>query len=228
MNDIKRSAWKGYALIFINILSLILLGLIMQIGGAYLVNAAVAILEDGAGAAATAAGEYSDYMNYIRSFEPRQMMHAIFVAPLVEELVFRLIFLRAGKWVLPFGDANIIQAVLFGVYHWTSFQRVYGIVMGLIIGCVFYYCPIIFRNRKTHKSGLLELPNSLIGVALTFLLHMTVNAAGLFVTPLFPADLPLAVQLFIGMALMAVAAAVCFVLFKQSAKEAVIEDKKEQ
>ncbi len=213
MADVKR-----YLIAGVNIIALLMLGLIMQIGGAYLVNVAVAVLGQSAGAAAAAANEYSGYMNYIRSFDPRQIGHAVFVAPLVEELVFRLIFLRAGKMILPFWAANLVQAILFGIYHGTSFQRVYGFVMGLIIGCVFYYCPLIYRscNLAEGKGKLLDFPNSLMGVAFSIILHMTINAAGLFVAPLFPADIAIGVQAAIGICLMGTAVAVCIRLWRMS------------
>ena len=200
----------------LNIISLLFLGIVMQIGGAYLVNAAVKILDGTGGAAASAAEQYSDYMEYIRSMDPRQIGHVIFVAPLVEELVFRLIFLRAGKMVLPFWAANIIQAVLFGIYHGVAIQRVYGVIMGLIIGCVFYYCPIIFRSHTSKENGLADLPNSLMGFAATFVLHMTINVAGLYIAPLFPADVPVPVQLTAGILLMATAVAAVYRLYVQS------------
>ena len=200
----------------INVIALIMLGLVIQIGGAYLVNAAIAIMGD----SVPASGEYIDYMARIRSFEPRQIGHVIFVAPLVEEIVFRLIFLRAGKMVLPFWAANLIQAALFGCYHGLMIQRVYGFVMGLLIGCVFWYCPIIYRRHHSkdeqRSSGLIDMPDCLIGVMISFVLHMIINAGGIFVAPLFPADLPVYVQTLAGCILMLAAAAACFVLFRQS------------
>ncbi len=196
----------------INIASLVILGLSLQIGGAYIVNAAVNCMENGAGAVGEAAGQYIDYMDAIRSLEPRQIMHVIFVAPLVEEIIFRLIFLRAGKMILPFWAANLIQAALFGIYHSTTVQKVYGFVMGLIIGCVFYYCPIIYRNLRS-TPGLLDLPNSLFGVAITFFLHMIINSTGLYVAPLLPADIAIPAQFGLGIVLMLISAGAVYVLW---------------
>ncbi|MCR5830593.1 MAG: CPBP family intramembrane metalloprotease [Lachnospiraceae bacterium] len=210
----RRIIWA-----IVNSLAIILLGLLMQTGGAYLVNAAVEFMgNNSASSASAAASQYRDYMTAIRSFEPRQLIHTIFVGPLLEELVFRLIFLRAGKMILPFWAANLIQAVLFGLYHTLTIQRVYGFVMGLLIGCVFYYCPIIFRKRN-DKSSLLDLPNSLFGVAITILLHIVINASGIYVAPLFPADIPLPSQTIIGCICMAASSAVAFVLYLQSKSE---------
>ena len=200
-------------MVAINIAALILFGLILQIGGAYLVNAAVTVLGGtDAGAAAT---EYESFMETVRAMEPRQVIHIVFVAPLVEEIVFRLIFLRAGRMLLPFWCANIIQAVLFGIYHGVAIQRVYGFAMGLLIGCVFYYCPIIYR-KYLPKGALADLPNSLFGAALTFLLHMVINSSGLFLTPLFSADINVALQICLGLILMASAVYVCFRLYRES------------
>ena len=217
----KRLMWD-----IINITSLILLGLALQIGGAYMVNAAVNCMEGAAGSAGKAAEQYITYMEAIRDLEPRQITHVIFVAPLVEEIIFRLIFLRAGKMLLPFWAANLIQAALFGIYHSTTVQKVYGFAMGLIIGCVFYYCPIIYRSIRSREGekgasgrslpGLLDLPNALVGVALTILLHMTVNTTGLYLAPLLPSDIAIPAQFGLGAVLLIIAAAAAFVLWDRS------------
>lgn len=198
----------------LNIAAIILLGLVLQIGGAYLVNAAVGIMGeyDEASAVASAALQYGDFMSYIRTIEPKQFANVIFVAPLIEEIVFRLIFLRAGNMVLPFWGANLIQAALFGLYHTITIQRIYGFVIGLVIGCVFHYCPLIYRkyhpDGEEDKALLSAVPGSIIGVGTTFLLHVVINSAGLFVAPLLPADIPYFLQIFTGSALMLMAFAV--------------------
>ena len=199
-----------------NITALIALGVVMQIGGAYLVNAAVIFMGDSG-----VAGQYSDYMEVIRSLDTRNIMQAIIVMPIIEELVFRLIFLRAGRMIMPFWAANLVQAVLFGVYHTVTIQRIYGFVLGLMIGCVFYYCPIIYKgtwNRTEEPSPcpapqLLGLPNSLMGYGITVMLHVTINAAGIFLAPLLPADIPLALQFAIGTIFIALAATACLKLY---------------
>ncbi len=222
---------KGALMAALNIFSIILLGLVLQIGGAYLVNAAVNIMGamDDASYVASAALQYGDFMEYINTIEPRQFANVIFVAPLIEEIVFRLIFLRAGRMVLPFWAANLIQAALFGLYHTITIQRVYGFVIGLVIGCVFYYCPIIYRlyqnrgKKPGEERGLSALPNSLIGVSITFLLHVVINTAGLFIAPLLPADISYTLQIVIGSIFMMIAFATVFVLYKLSCKS---DDKK--
>ncbi len=221
---------KHRVMVTVNIFSLIMLGLVLQIGGAYLVNAAVNLLGGGSfsgSAAAEIAEQYGRYMDRIRNIEPRQFTQIIFVSPLVEEIVFRLLFLRAGKMVMPFWAANILQAILFGVYHAVTIQKIYGFVMGLMIGCVCHYCPIIYRKviRQINAEssdrpvwGLLDVPDSIMGVAITFVLHVVINTTGLFVAPLMPADIPVVLQVIIGVLLMALAAGACYMLMR-GAKE---------
>ncbi len=201
----------------INIITFVVLALILQTGGAYLVNAAIAIMGEGAAPAA----QYSDYMSRIRELELRQMIHAVFVGPLLEELVFRLIFLRTAKKFLPFWAANLIQAVLFSVYHTYTIQRVYVFFLALMIGCVFYYIPIIIKKSlgPDSNSGIAELPCSLIGVALTFILHMIINASGVYLTKYLPADLSVSIQVSIGFAAAAIAGATAYVLYRQHLSE---------
>ncbi len=199
--------------VILNTAALIVLGLIMQTGGAYLVNAACKLCADTGPVI-----KYMEYMANITQIGHRQYIHILFVAPILEELVFRLIFLRAGRMVMPFWAANLVQALLFGFYHRFMVQRIYGFVLGLIIGCVFYYCPLIYRKRYSGTDSLLDLPDSLIGVGLTIILHMTINAGGLFVSPHFPADTPMPVQFIMGTLLMAVVVSVCVVLKKQASQ----------
>ncbi len=216
---------KHRIMIAANILSLIALGLIMQIGGAYLVNAAVYLLGGGSfsGSAAAAAAQYGEYMERIRAIEPRQFAHILFVAPLVEEIVFRLLFLRAGKMVMPFWAANLMQAALFGIYHSVTIQKVYGFLMGLAIGCVCHYCPIIYRNiirdinagpSEQRVWGLADVPYTSMIVAITFVRHFIINSTGVCVAPRMPADIAVSLQIFIGLVLMALTAGACLLLMR--------------
>ena len=205
--------------IILNISSLILLGLIMQKGGAYIVNAAVNYLEEAQSlsAAADMAKNYSAYMETMRAIEPRQFVHIMFVAPLVEEIVFRLIFLRASKMIMPFWAANLVQSTLFAIYHTVAMQRIYAFILGLMIGCVFHYCPMIYKNsKKEKKGGLHDMPDCLIGTGITFILHVVINSAGLLLAPHLPADIRYSLQFAVGSVLLVIAAAVCVLLSYQT------------
>lgn len=84
----------------------------------------------------------------------------IFVAPIAEELIFRGMILHKTSRVIPFVGANILQALLFGIYHWNIVQGIYATLMGLLLGLVY------------HKFRTIYAP---------ILLHMVINASALLV-----------------------------------------------
>lgn len=64
-------------------------------------------------------------------------IYTVLLAAVGEELIFRGMTLRlfrksgCGFWI-----ANILQAVLFGLFHLNFIQGVYAFIIGMIIGCV--------------------------------------------------------------------------------------------
>ncbi len=88
----------------------------------------------------------------------------ILIAPVAEELVFRGVILHKAGRAVPFWGANLLQAVLFGVYHMNIIQGIYAVLIGFILGLVY------------HKFGIILAP---------MLLHMLINASVLLLA-LFP------------------------------------------
>lgn len=82
-----------------------------------------------------------------------------FIGPISEELIFRGVILEKGKKVLPFLAANIIQALLFGIYHGNLVQGLYAFAIGLFLGLVRVKYNTIFAS---------------------ILLHMVINLCGMF------------------------------------------------
>ena len=63
------------------------------------------------------------------------VLATVIMAPLVEELMFRGVTVKLlEKAGAKFWLANIIQAVLFGVYHMNLVQGIYAAVLGLVLG----------------------------------------------------------------------------------------------
>ncbi len=94
----------------------------------------------------------------------------VFLAPIGEELVFRGVTVRLGKWAgLPFCAINIIQAVLFGVFHLNLVQGVYAFFIGLVLGYLGHryktlWVPILmhfFCNLYATLMGYVEFPDAL-------------------------------------------------------------------
>ena len=139
-----------------------------------------------------AADEYDQVMAPLLSMTPEMILHVCVRAPLFEELLFRgiglgffclLFFLaflkrkdafseepvRAGRFLPRYGyaAANVLQALLFGIYHGNIYQGGYAFIIGLIFGW------ICLRARSVVP-----------GIAA----HSSVNLCGLIMESLLPAD----------------------------------------
>ncbi|MBQ8625582.1 MAG: CPBP family intramembrane metalloprotease [Agathobacter sp.] len=64
------------------------------------------------------------------------MIYSVCLAPISEELIFRGVTMRIARRAFPFWAANIIQAVLFGVFHMNWLQGCYAFALGLILGYI--------------------------------------------------------------------------------------------
>jgi hypothetical protein len=64
---------------------------------------------------------------------------------------------------MPFWVANILQAVLFGIYHMNPLQGIYAFFIGLFLGYVchkgeVFSCPCAFIRSLTCGEHLLRKP----------------------------------------------------------------------
>ena len=88
------------------------------------------------------------------------VLYIALFAPIVEELIFRGVMLNKLLFALPFFAANIVQAAIFGIYHWNIIQGLYAFGIGLLLGYVSY------RYRS---------------LAASILLHMAINGSAFLV-----------------------------------------------
>lgn len=108
---------------------------------------------------------YTDVINRIFSGDMTVVvLYTVLFAPIVEELIFRGVILNKLLPVLPFFAANMLQAAIFGIYHWNIIQGLYAFVIGLLLGYVSY------RFRSLSAS---------------IILHMSINSAA-FLAILLP------------------------------------------
>lgn len=83
-----------------------------------------------------------DYMELIESaglsgeVPLLMMIYTVCLAPISEELIFRGVTYRIARRAFPFWVANIIQAVLFGIFHMNPLQGCYTFVIGLFMGYI--------------------------------------------------------------------------------------------
>ena len=89
------------------------------------------------------------------------LIYVVLIAPITEELIFRGTMLERLRESLPFYGANLIQAAIFGVYHWNMIQGAYAFGIGLLLG----YITRRFRSLTA-----------------SILLHMAINGTAFLVT----------------------------------------------
>lgn len=112
-----------------------------------------------------ALSEYSEVLQTLMSGNSIVvMLLMVLVAPITEELIFRGVVLRLANRYVTFLGANLLQAVLFGVYHNNLVQGVYAAALGFLLGLVCHKYKTVFAS---------------------ILLHMMINAAS-FLLNLFP------------------------------------------
>ena len=75
----------------------------------------------------------------------------LILPPILEETVFRgLILQYLGKTGAKFFVANIIQAVLFGIFHMNLAQGIYTFFFGLLLGYLAYRYDSILAPMVMH------------------------------------------------------------------------------
>lgn len=75
----------------------------------------------------------------------------LILPPIVEEVIFRgLILQYLGKAGASFIVANLIQAVLFGIFHMNLVQGIYTALLGFLLGCLAYRYDSIFVPMILH------------------------------------------------------------------------------
>lgn len=179
--------------VLFNIPAVLLLGIVIQIAGVYLVDAfcvGVPMLGDAVPPFILKQIEiYNSVITDLESLEPRMITYVIFAAPLIEEIVFRILFFLIFLKFMPFWAANLLQALLFGIYHGGIVQGTYCFLIGLVIGALFYYTKVGMK-----KSLIANLDAFLFGLWL----HMVINAGGLYLTPYLPEDLSISEKVSVG------------------------------
>lgn len=102
------------------------------------------------------------------------------IGPIAEELIFRGVTLQKARRTMPFFAANILQALLFAIYHMNLIQGLYAFAIGLCFGLVRYTFNTLKASIALHMS--VNLSGILLGYILTDkLLLNPVTALPLFV-----------------------------------------------
>ncbi len=106
---------------------------------------------------------------------------AVVIAPITEELIFRGVTFQVANRHLPFLAANVLQAILFGVYHGNLVQGIYAAGFGFILG-------LLYRKFRTVYAPII--------------LHMLVNASAFLIMLLPGSNIAKLLMLAVGFVLM--------------------------
>lgn len=105
---------------------------------------------------------------------------SVIFAPFCEELVFRGVTMHQAKKCLPFWAANLLQALLFGIFHMNMIQGIYAFCLGLVLGYVcnrggsIYYSILLhmlFNFWGTVLSGLIPFGDTTFSLIFWFLVR---------------------------------------------------------
>ncbi len=94
------------------------------------------------------------------------------ISPIAEELVFRgLVYNRMRRNEVSVPAAIILSSLFFGIYHFNIVQAVYGVLMGLIMVCVYekyggFIYPVIIHAVANSFIYILS-SNKIIGKLMT-------------------------------------------------------------
>lgn len=140
---------------------------------------------------------FAGYQQTMNQFEQGETMitllYVLLVGPVAEELVFRGVILDRLRLAYPFWVANLLQAVLFGLYHMNLVQGIYAFLCGMLLGLVCRAADTLVASILTHiifnatnyALGYLFPADKVVSVPhylLTFLAGIVCFAAGLWYT----------------------------------------------
>ena len=148
------------------ILIMILLGFLVQIAASFVLTLVLGMMPE-------VAADYMSGLESLLQITPAMILRVCVIFPVLEEIFFRGIVIGIMYRFAPFVVANVVQALVFAIYHGNIVQGVYAFLLGLFIGYV------------------LKLTRNILYV---FALHMSINLLGMFIDTIIPMDTPMAVK----------------------------------
>lgn len=95
---------------------------------------------------------YKELLDAMITYDLRTTVYIGLAAPVVEELFFRILIIYAGTKLLPFWIVNIIQSIIFGIYHGNIVQGIYAFILGMLLGFVLYDSRTFYMSIILHMS----------------------------------------------------------------------------
>lgn len=129
---------------------LLLLGMVLLMIG---LQFAVTIVYNGVAYLLPSAAETYEELVEMAGFDEPSVLtivYGVLIGPIAEELIFRGVTLHYFRRIMPFALANLLQAVLFGVYHMNLMQGIYAAVAGLVFGYIMYRGGSLIYSIVSH------------------------------------------------------------------------------
>lgn len=99
-------------------------------------------------------GAFASYQELMSHLDTENNLITVFyvllIGPVSEELIFRGAIMDRLKIAFPFWLANVLQAVLFGLYHMNLVQGLYAFCLGTALGLVGAVTGSILASIFTH------------------------------------------------------------------------------
>lgn len=147
-----------------HILSLIAIAICGQVAISFLLTLILPLFEG-------AAEQYQTTLGSLFELSPLTILYVVILSPLGEECIFRGLTLHYARKAVPPLMANLIQAALFGLYHWNLVQGIYAFTMGMVFGIVAIKLDSLWT---------------------AIIMHVVLNAAGLWMNAYLNTDLSVA------------------------------------
>ncbi len=97
---------------------------------------------------------FKDYNQLMETISTGDMflniLYVVTIGPISEELIFRGALFDRFYLVFPFWTANILQALLFGIYHMNVIQGFYAFLLGILLGMVRQMTGSILATIFSH------------------------------------------------------------------------------
>jgi membrane protease YdiL (CAAX protease family) len=107
--------------------------------------------------------------------------------PVFEEILLRGLVFNELRKNMHVAVAIIIQAIIFGVYHWNMLQAIYASILGIFLGLVYVWtkslwAPIVIHIFFNSSSLILSRLSPTINILLYLFIGIILFSAGITLT----------------------------------------------
>lgn len=134
---------KESSLLWQNFLFLALLGVCLQFVTSFLLSLILNLMPK-------VKADYLSAISGLTVFSAAVIIYVAIVAPLAEELVFRGLAYFVLEKILPVFAVILIQALAFGLLHANIVQKVYAIILGILLGYIRYRTGNLVSSMVVH------------------------------------------------------------------------------